>query len=143
MDALVHGVIGTATGPYDTMVTVSSNFRTDAASWEHISTDVGGPSTAGGSQTTNNPAEATVTAATGGNGSGTIVATFKSNNSSDQTILGLGLVKTTTATAPSSTGTGVADSDLFAAQNVNITLSQNDTLEITWTVAATGTTFGS
>ena len=81
-----------------------------------------------------NPAQGVVTASTGANGSGTVVLTFEAE--ATETITELALV--TTASRTAATDGAIADTAILAVQDVDITLADEDTLAITWTVTATG-----
>lgn len=114
---------------------VASNARSGvgaAYSAKSIASLVG--SDTAGPDVGSNPAQGTVGVATSGGGSGTVSETFEAEGS--QNIRQLALVKT--ASTAASTDTQPADDDILATQDVTITLADEDTLAITWTVTASG-----
>ena len=81
-----------------------------------------------------NPSQGVVTAASGGGGSGTVAETFEAEGA--ETVVELALVSTFSEDV--SGDATPTDREILATQTVNITLADEDTLAITWTVTATG-----
>lgn len=100
---------------------------TDVA--EDVGSETGGTDVVG-----SNPSQGVVTASSSGGGSGTIAETFEAEAAA--TILQLALVSTASTLA--SGDAQPTDAEILATQDVNITLADEDTLAITWTVTATG-----